>query len=79
LGNRSKKDKKDIEDKDRDKDNSKGETIGSKDWSLDKSNDNLQEHQDLEEFIVKDNWGKEESNIDFTESNKEYNSNNSTV
>jgi hypothetical protein len=80
LGNRGKKDKGDIEDEDEgDEDNSEGETIGSEDWSLDKSDDDSQERRDLEDFIVEDGWGKEEGSVDFTESDEEYDSDDSTV
>jgi hypothetical protein len=55
LGNRGKKDKGDIEDEDKgDEDDSEGETIGSEDWSLNKSNDDLQDRWDLGDFIVED-------------------------
>ena len=80
LGNGGKKDKGDIEDEDEeDEDDSEGETIGSEDWSLDKSDNDLQERRGLGDFIVEDDWGKEESDVDFTESDREDDSNDSTV
>ena len=55
MGNRGKKDKGDIEDEDEgDEDDSEGETIGTEDWSLDESDDDLQERRDLGDFIVED-------------------------